>query len=140
MKRKLTSDADSEPAKKLKMTTIAAETSAVPIQAPPAPALAPVPATPVEPVLQNPNNSEKKKQGKGKNQKRPETSQMRPNSPHGRVNKLKPPRPFPTVPASVSATGPRSAHREGKNLICITRHTSLGVYMRRCKKLIIEDG
>src|SRR6266581_4691382 len=98
MKRKLSSDADSEPAKKMKMTTIAADTSAVPILAPPAQA-APVPATPVEPVLQNPNNSKTKK-GKGKSQKRPETSQGRPNSPHGRVNKLKPPRPFPTVPAS----------------------------------------
>jgi hypothetical protein len=55
-------------------------------------------------------------------------------------NKLKPPRPFPTVPTSVSATGPRSAHHEGKNYICVTRRTSLGAYMRRCKDLIIKDG
>lgn len=57
-----------------------------------------------------------------------------------RINKLVPPRPFPTVPASVSATGPRSSHKEGKNLICITRKTSLGRYLRRCKDVIIEDG
>ncbi|KAF8968330.1 hypothetical protein BDZ97DRAFT_1755373 [Flammula alnicola] len=57
-----------------------------------------------------------------------------------RIKKLVPPRPFPTVPQSVSATGPRSSHREGKNLICLTRKTSLGNYMRRCKDVIIKDG
>ncbi|PPR00045.1 hypothetical protein CVT24_009001 [Panaeolus cyanescens] len=54
--------------------------------------------------------------------------------------KLDPPRPFPTVPTSVSATGPRSSHREGKNIICITRKTPLGSYLRRCKDIIIKDG
>ena len=57
-----------------------------------------------------------------------------------RVRKLAPPRPFPTVPASVSATGPRSAHTEGKNYICITRRTELGAYLRRCKDVFLEDG
>lgn len=57
-----------------------------------------------------------------------------------RINKLVPPRPFPTVPTSVSATGPRSSHREGKNMICLTRKTSLSHYMRRCKNVIIVDG
>ncbi|KAF7353735.1 Ribonuclease P protein subunit p20 [Mycena venus] len=57
-----------------------------------------------------------------------------------RINKLAPARPFPTVPASVSATGPRSAHKEGKNLICITRKTPLATYLRRCKNVIINDG
>ncbi|KAF9466243.1 hypothetical protein BDZ94DRAFT_1233870 [Collybia nuda] len=57
-----------------------------------------------------------------------------------RINKLVPPRPFPTVPTSVSATGPRSAHKEGKNLICLTRKTPLGSYMRRCKDVILKDG
>ncbi|KAJ6620307.1 hypothetical protein B0H10DRAFT_2163562 [Mycena sp. CBHHK59/15] len=56
------------------------------------------------------------------------------------MNKLAPTRPFPTVPTSVSATGPRSAHKEGKNLICITRKTSLAVYLRRCKDVILNDG
>jgi hypothetical protein len=63
-----------------------------------------------------------------------------PASPKRVVNKLKPPRPFSTVPTSVSATGPRSAHKEGKNYICITRKTALGAYMRRCKDVIIKDG
>ncbi|KAK0450433.1 uncharacterized protein EV420DRAFT_1274908, partial [Desarmillaria tabescens] len=54
--------------------------------------------------------------------------------------RLSAPRPFPIVPASVSATGPRSAHKEGKNLICITRKTALGAYMRRCKDLVLKDG
>ncbi|EDR10886.1 uncharacterized protein LACBIDRAFT_315841 [Laccaria bicolor S238N-H82] len=57
-----------------------------------------------------------------------------------RINKLAPPRPFPTVPKSVSATGPRSAHKEGKNFLCLSRKTSLGTYMRRCKDVIIKDG
>ncbi|KAH9915767.1 uncharacterized protein BXZ73DRAFT_53021 [Epithele typhae] len=57
-----------------------------------------------------------------------------------RVRKLVPPRPFPTVPASVSATGPRSAHTEGKNYICITRRTELGAYLRRCKDVFLKDG
>ncbi|KAF7294662.1 hypothetical protein MIND_01003000 [Mycena indigotica] len=56
------------------------------------------------------------------------------------ITKLAPPRPFPTVPTSVSATGPRSAHKEGKNMICITRKTPLAAYLRRCKKVILEDG
>ncbi|KAM5530688.1 hypothetical protein V8D89_015660 [Ganoderma adspersum] len=57
-----------------------------------------------------------------------------------KVRKLVPPRPFPTVPTSVSATGPRSAHTEGKNYICITRRTELGAYLRRCKDVFLKDG
>jgi len=57
-----------------------------------------------------------------------------------RINKLAPPRPFPTVPTSVSATGPRSSHKEGKNLICVTRKTPLARYLTRCKDVIIKDG
>lgn len=57
-----------------------------------------------------------------------------------KVRKLDPPRPFPTVPASVSATGPRSAHTEGKNYICVTRRTELAAYLRRCKDVILKDG
>ncbi len=57
-----------------------------------------------------------------------------------KVRKLVPPRPFPTVPASVSATGPRSAHTEGKNYICVTRRTELGAYLRRCKDVFLKDG
>lgn len=57
-----------------------------------------------------------------------------------RIKKLTPPRPFPTVPTSVSATGPHSAHSEGKNYICITRRTPLATYLRRCKGIIMVDG
>ena len=57
-----------------------------------------------------------------------------------RIRKLAPPRPFPTVPTSMNATGPRSTHVEGKNYICITRKTPLGAYLRRCKDLILKDG
>ncbi|KAJ3738810.1 hypothetical protein DFH05DRAFT_736526 [Lentinula detonsa] len=57
-----------------------------------------------------------------------------------RIHKLTPARPFPLIPTSMSASGPPSAHTEGKNLICITRMTSLGAYMRRCKNIIIKDG
>ncbi|KAI9059717.1 hypothetical protein FKP32DRAFT_1579193 [Trametes sanguinea] len=57
-----------------------------------------------------------------------------------KVRKLVPPRPFPTVPTSVSATGPRSAHTEGKNYICVTRRTELGAYLRRCKDVFLKDG
>lgn len=56
------------------------------------------------------------------------------------IRKLAPPRPFPTVPTSVSASGPKSAHKEGKNLICITRHTPLAAYLSRCKKLLVDEG
>ncbi|KAI0933526.1 hypothetical protein AcW1_005335 [Taiwanofungus camphoratus] len=60
--------------------------------------------------------------------------------PKHKVRKLAPPRPFPTVPTSVSASGPRSAHTEGKNCICITRKTQLGAYLRRCKDVFLKDG
>ena len=63
-----------------------------------------------------------------------------PSRPQHTIRKLVPPRPFPTVPASVSATGPRSAHTEGKNYICITRKTQLGAYLRRCKDVVMKDG
>ena len=56
------------------------------------------------------------------------------------IRKLAPPRPFPVVPTSASATGPKSARHEGKNCICITRKTSLGAYLRMCKRVVMEDG
>lgn len=60
--------------------------------------------------------------------------------PKHKLKKLAPPRPFPTVPISVSATGPRSAHKEGKNYICLTRKTPLAAYLRRCKEVFLKDG
>ena len=56
------------------------------------------------------------------------------------IRKLAPSRPFPSVPASVSASGPKSMHKEGKNLICITRRTPLAAYLSRCKKLLVKEG
>lgn len=70
-----------------------------------------------------------------KPQKPSEPAQKRP-----KIIKLTAPRPFPAVALSASATGPRSAHKEGKNYICLTRKTSLGAYMRRCKNLMTNDG
>lgn len=69
-----------------------------------------------------------------KNQKTPEIKKR------VKINKLAAPRPFPAVAASASATGPCSSHTEGKNYICLTRKTSLGAYMRRCKNLVVNDG
>ncbi|CUA72198.1 hypothetical protein RSOLAG22IIIB_00861 [Rhizoctonia solani] len=60
-------------------------------------------------------------------------------SPFTRV-KLKPQRPAPTVHPASNVTGPRSSHKEGKNVICVTRSTKLGAYLRRCKSLILDDG
>lgn len=62
------------------------------------------------------------------------------STPGLKLRKLAPPRPFPTVPASVNATGPRSAHHEGKNFIAVTRKTALGAYLRRCKDAVVKDG
>ncbi|CAE6431775.1 unnamed protein product [Rhizoctonia solani] len=60
-------------------------------------------------------------------------------SPFTRI-KLKPQRPVPTVHPASNVTGPRSSHKEGKNVICVTRSTKLGAYLRRCKSLILDDG
>ena len=88
-----------------------------------------------------------RREKKAKSQKEKETSrapdasetQPNPNRrPH--IRKLVPPRPFPTVSSASSATGPRSAHHEGKNNICITRKTKLAAYLRRCKALLVDDG
>ncbi|TDL27653.1 hypothetical protein BD410DRAFT_782785 [Rickenella mellea] len=57
-----------------------------------------------------------------------------------KIRKLVPPRPYPTVPTSSSATGPRSARAEGKNYFCITRKTPIGSYLRRCKEAVMKDG
>ena len=81
------------------------------------------------------SESEKKK-GKRKATKPPAND----DATKAKYRKLAPPRPFPTVPTSVSATGPRSAHVEGKNYICVTRKTPLGAYLRRCKDVVLKAG
>ncbi|RPD59260.1 hypothetical protein L226DRAFT_465413 [Lentinus tigrinus ALCF2SS1-7] len=79
-------------------------------------------------------------QSASRKRKREEVEDSNEKAPRRKIRKLVPPRPFPTVPASVSATGPRSAHTEGKNYICITRRTELGAYLTRCKDVLIKDG
>lgn len=69
---------------------------------------------------------------------KPDVQPNRNRRPH--IRKLAPPRPFPTVASASSATGPRSAHHEGKNNICITRKTKLAAYLCRCKALLVDDG
>ena len=107
-------------------------------------ASAPAPTTPGMNVNSQTTEHEAP-QGKGK-RKQTDDSNTNPQgkgkalSSQHKVRKLVPPRPFPSVPASVSATGPRSAHSEGKNYICITRRTELGAYLRRCKDVFIKDG
>ncbi|KAL5490406.1 hypothetical protein ACEPAI_5239 [Sanghuangporus weigelae] len=81
----------------------------------------------------------KKRRRKGKTAKKEKSSSHPQTSPQ-MIRKLAPPRPFPTVPTSVSATGPRSAHKEGKNRICITRRMDLGAYLWRCKDVVLQDG
>ena len=83
-----------------------------------------------------PTESEKKR---GK-RKATNVAQDESDTSKAQYRKLAPPRPFPTVPTSVSATGPRSAHIEGKNYICVTRKTPLGAYLRRCKEAVIKAG
>lgn len=71
---------------------------------------------------------------------KPNPQPTKPEVKKPKIKKLTPPRPFPVVPTSVSATGPRSAHSEGKNCICVTRNTPLAAYLRRCKDVVLEDG
>jgi len=127
---------DSDSAPPLKKTKVLGESIPSASQIPPVP---PMPSEPAAHSSQDDSGAQKIRKDKGKGKDKEESQSTRQIS-HRRINKLKPVRPFPTVPASVSETGPRSAHREGKNMICITRKTSLGAYMRRCKSVIIVDG
>jgi hypothetical protein len=63
-----------------------------------------------------------------------------PFKPRPKIVKLNPHRPYPSVPTSSSATGPRSKRKEGNNKICITRRTDLGAYLSRCKDLFVKEG
>jgi hypothetical protein len=131
-KRRNDSDSSPEPLKKKLKTDTSGQCSA---STSPVRQLSPPPESPQD----RSGDVQKIRKDKGKGKKNEGSKSIGQNS-RRQINKLKPARPFPTVPASVSATGPRSAHREGKNMICITRKTSLGAYMRRCKNVIIEDG
>ena len=54
------------------------------------------------------------------------------SKPNGTIRKLAPSRPFPVVPTSVSATGPKSAFHGGKNLICVTFYSWHFVLPEHC--------
>lgn len=127
--RKRKTDANSsDSSKRLKLTMASGASKAVRVT-----------AAEDEPVTADdrPTDSEQDRGGTAETQP-PQTDSRVPKK--RRINKLVPPRPFPTVPTSVSATGPRSAHKEGKNFICLTRKTALGAYIRRCKDVILKDG
>ncbi|KAG8831320.1 hypothetical protein FRC17_003273 [Serendipita sp. 399] len=57
-----------------------------------------------------------------------------------KITKLAPQRPYPTVPTSSSATGPKSKRKEGNNKICVTRRTTLGAYLSQCRNLFVKQG
>jgi hypothetical protein len=63
-----------------------------------------------------------------------------PLAPKPKIIKLKPARPYPTVPTSSSATVPKSRRAEGRNEICVTRRTELGSYLRQCRDVLTRDG
>jgi len=137
-KRKLDSDTPEEPDKRLRMTTQAGPSASGIV--PPQPVADASEITSSKPLD---SSSEPKRKGKGKGKKKENSNLVEKECrapPRRRINKLNAPRPFPTVPTSVNATGPRSSHREGTNMICLTRKTGLGAYMRRCKNVIVQDG
>ncbi|KAG8816036.1 hypothetical protein FRC18_001202 [Serendipita sp. 400] len=57
-----------------------------------------------------------------------------------KIKKLAPQRPYPTVPTSSNATGPKSKRKEGNNKICITRRMELGAYLSQCRDLFVKQG
>ncbi|PVG02584.1 hypothetical protein CPB86DRAFT_822623 [Serendipita vermifera] len=63
-----------------------------------------------------------------------------PFKPRPKIVKLAPHRPYPTVPTSSNATGPKSKWAEGSNKICVTRRTNLGAYLSQCKDVFIKGG
>lgn len=128
-KRKLGSGSENVAGKRLKLTTASGSTAVT---------VAPVDTSETNTIQPLTEVSDVQNPGDAQQQRVDTADSVGPKRP--RINKLVPPRPFPTVPTSVSATGPRSAHKEGKNFICLTRKTPLGSYMRRCKDVILKDG
>lgn len=64
-----------------------------------------------------------------------------PSVPKGaRVRKLAPPRPVNSgLPKGSAVTGP-SAQIKGRNTILVSRKSSLGSYMARCRSVIVDEG
>lgn len=63
-----------------------------------------------------------------------------PLKPKPNITKLAPVRPYPTVPTSSSATGPRSKRKEGNNKICVSRKTPLAAYLHQCRDVFLKQG
>lgn len=49
-------------------------------------------------------------------------------------------RPWPSVPGSSNATGPRSARADGNNKFLISRKVELAVYLRKLKECVLKEG
>lgn len=54
----------------------------------------------------------------------------------GKVRKLAPAKPL----IAVSTTGQKSANEQDKTVVCVSRKTSLGSYLSRCKRILTEEG
>jgi hypothetical protein len=81
-----------------------------------------------------------KRRSKTKKQKTQSKMGRGPLAPKPKIIKLKPARPYPTVPTSSSATVPKSRRAEGRNKVCVTRRTELGSYLRQCRDVLTKDG
>jgi hypothetical protein len=90
-----------------------------------------------KPISEKPSHERKKTDQKSQTKR---TSTKIPFKPRPKIVKLAPHRPYPTVPTSSSATGPKSKRAEGNNKICVTRRTNLGTYLSQCKNLFIKGG
>jgi hypothetical protein len=96
-------------------------------------------ADPAEPAKMLPDAEKKNSKRKGRPKARNKPIQI-PLKPKPTIIKLAPNRPYPSVPTSSSATGPRSKRKEGNNKICVTRNTDLGAYLTRCKDVFVKQG
>jgi hypothetical protein len=94
---------------------------------------------PAEPAKMLPDTEKKNSRRKEKPKPRNKPIQV-PLKPKPKIIKLTPNRPYPSVPTSSSATGPRSKRKEGNNKICVTRRTDLGAYLTRCKDVFVKQG
>lgn len=54
----------------------------------------------------------------------------------GNVRKLAPAKPL----TAVSTTGQKSSGQQDKTVVCVSRKTSLGSYLSRCKRILTEEG
>lgn len=91
----------------------------------------------IKPALDDSLKKNGKQSNRAKKRNRPIVIPLKPKP---KIVKLAPKRPYPTVPTSSNATGPRSKRKEGNNKICVTRRTDLGAYLKRCKHVFVKEG